>query len=254
MTELPPPPPGLLDGAALFLDFDGTLVSIADRHDAVVADDGLVALVPALARALEGRVAVVSGRSADEILTYLAAPRPAPGFTIAGSHGLEFLRPDGRLEAPDRPPELDRVLAEARAVAAGLPGVVVEAKPFGFALHYRLAPEHQAECDALGERLAAAAGLHVQRGKMVCEVRLAGADKGDAVRRLLALPPMAEGRPVFVGDDLTDEAGFRAAREAGGAGVLVGTRDGTAACFALPDVGAVRRWLAATVAGNQAEH
>ena len=241
--NLPPPPPTLLDGASLFLDFDGTLVELADRHDAVVANDAVRALLPALVRGLDGRVAVVSGRPVDQILHYLGADPAAPGFAVAGSHGLETVWPDGERSAPDRPPALDTAIATLEDTAAGMPGVVIEAKPFGVAIHYRQAPDRQAECDALGERIARQAGLLVQLGKMVCELKMAGADKGDAVRTLLARVPMAGSRAVFVGDDLTDEAGFRAAIETGGAGVLVGARGETAAAYALADVAAVRRWL-----------
>jgi trehalose 6-phosphate phosphatase len=244
MPTLPPPPPALLDGASLFLDFDGTLVELADRHDAVVADDAVKALLPALVHALGGRVAVVSGRPADQIIAYLDVDPAAPGFAVAGSHGLETIWPDGRRSAPDRPAALDRAIETLEDAATRMPGVVIEPKPFGVAIHYRQAPDRQSECDTLGERMAREAGLELQRGKMVCELKMAGADKGDAVRALLAAAPMTGARAVFVGDDLTDEAGFRAAHDSGGGGVLVGFREGTAAIFALPDVAAVHAWLA----------
>lgn len=244
MSMLPPPPPALLDGASLFLDFDGTLVELAERHDAVIADEAVKALLPGLVRALAGRVAVVSGRPADQILAYLAADPAAPAFAIAGSHGLETVWPDGTRSAPDRPAALDRAIAALDAAATRMPGVVIERKPFGVAIHYRQAPDAQAACDALGERIAREAGLQLQHGKMVCELKMAGADKGDAVRMLLAHSPMTGTHAVFIGDDLTDEAGFRAADDSGGAGILVGARNATAAAFALPDVAAVHGWLA----------
>lgn len=248
MSMLPPPPLTLLDGASLFLDFDGTLVELAERHDAVVADTTVRSLLPTLAHALDGRVAVVSGRPADQILAYLAADMAVPGFAVAGSHGLETVWPDGTRSAPDRPVALDRAIETLERAAAAMPGVVIEPKPFGVAIHYRQAPDRQAECDALGLAVAGEAGLALQHGKMVCELKMAGTDKGDAVRTLLARAPMIATRAVFVGDDLTDEAGFEAARDSGGAGILVGARDRTAASFALPDVAAVHRWLGAATA------
>jgi trehalose 6-phosphate phosphatase len=63
------------------------------------------------------------------------------------------------------------------------------------------------------------------------------------VRTLMARPPMTGTLPVFVGDDETDEAAFIAARELGGAGILVGEREGTAALYGLADPTAVRAWL-----------
>ena len=247
MVTLPSPPAALLDGASLFLDFDGTLVELADRHDAVVADDAVKALLAGLVRALGGRVAVVSGRPADQIIALLDADPAAPGFAIAGSHGLETLWPDGTRSVPDRPAALDRATGALDEAAARLPGVVIERKPFGVAIHYRRAPGYQAECEALGARIARDAGLGLQHGKMVCELKMTGADKGDAVCALLARSPMDGTRAIFVGDDLTDEAGFRAARASGGAGVLVGARETTAASFALADVSAVRGWLGTAV-------
>jgi trehalose 6-phosphate phosphatase len=239
----PPPDPVAVD-ISLFLDFDGTLVELAERHDAIRVDGRLRALVRALADRLDGRLAVVSGRTADEIVAYLHAADSNPPFAIAGSHGLELRWTDGRGEAPTRPAALDTILAALHALAAQHPGVVVEEKAFGAALHYRGAPDAGAACDALAETLAAGNGLHLQRGKMVAELRLPGADKGDALRRFMADPAMVATTPVFVGDDVTDEAGFAAAAERGGWGVHVGDIAVTAARYRLEDVTAVHHWLA----------
>ena len=227
---------------SLFLDFDGTLVDIAERPDAVVVAPSLGRLVTALAERLDGRVAMVSGRSAGAILSYLGIEGPTP-FAIAGSHGLELRWTDGRAEAPVRPEGLDEALAAFEALAEAHPGVMVEEKPFGAALHYRQAPEAGPACDALAEEVAAETGFAIQHGKMVVELRALGADKGDAVRRFMAEPPMAGTQPIFVGDDLTDEAGFRAAEELGGWGILVGGPRATAARYRLAGVDAVHEWL-----------
>jgi trehalose 6-phosphate phosphatase len=227
---------------SLFLDFDGTLVDIAERHDAVTVDPSIGRLVAALADRLDGRVAVVSGRDADAILAYLGGGGPAP-FAVAGSHGLELRWNDGRAEAPPRPDGLDEVMTAFEALAEDRPGVVVEEKPFGAALHYRQAPDAGPACDALAEAIAQGTGFAIQHGKMVVELRAPGADKGDAVRRFMAEPPMAGTRPVFIGDDLTDEAGFRAAEDLGGWGILVGGPRATAARYRLAGVDAVHEWL-----------
>jgi len=242
-ARLPAPPDPAADRISLFLDFDGTLVEIAERHDAVVVDDALRALIRALAGRLDGRLAVVSGRTADEIVAYLHAADSRPPFGIAGSHGLELRWTDGRGESPTRPDALDAILVALHALAAEHPGVAVEEKPFGAALHYRRAPDAGPACDALAEQLAQAHGLHLQRGKMVAELRLPGADKGDALRRFMADPAMAGTTPIFLGDDVTDEAGFAAAAELGGWGVLIGEAPVTAARYRLEDVTAVHRWL-----------
>jgi trehalose 6-phosphate phosphatase len=242
--RLPSPSADLIAGASLFLDFDGTLVEIAERHDAVQVDDGLRALVAALARRLEGRLAIVSGRSVDEILAYLVPPGGAPGFAIAGSHGLELMLPNGRRERPQPPETLTETIEELKQLARTTPGLVIEAKPFGAAVHYRQAPEAAAEVERLARTVAGRGVFTLQHGKMVWELRAVGPDKGDAVKALIAEAPMAGTRPVFVGDDLTDEAGFRAAITLGGAAVLVGERWDSAADHGLRDVAAVHAWLA----------
>jgi trehalose 6-phosphate phosphatase len=228
---------------SLFLDFDGTLVDIAERHDAVVVEPALGRLVAALADRLDGRVAVVSGRSAADILAYLGIVDTPAAITVAGSHGLELRWSDGRCEAPLRPDGLDDALEAFQALAEAHPGVVVEEKPYGAALHYRLAPDAGAACDALADAVAARTGFALQRGKMVVELRAHGADKGDAVRRFMNEPPMMGTRPIFIGDDLTDEAGFRAAEALGGWGVLVGGPRHTAARYRLAGVFEVHKWL-----------
>jgi len=240
---LPPPPEPIADSISLFLDFDGTLVELAERHDEVDASDALRALVGRLAEALPGRLAIVSGRTADEIVAYLHAADTQPPFAIAGSHGLERRWTDGRDEAPTRPDTLDAAIAALHALADAHPGVVVEEKPFGATLHYRRAPDAGPACDALTHELAAKYGLHLQRGKMVSEIRLPGADKGDAVRLFMNEAPFKGSTPLFLGDDVTDEAGFAAVTELGGWGVQIGDKPVTAARYALPDVAAVHRWL-----------
>lgn len=232
-----PPSNALSNGASLFLDFDGTLVEIADRPDAVVVDARLKRLVQALAVRLDGRVAIVSGRGADEIDALFGGLT----FPISGSHGAE-LRHGGTLHGPGRPAALDDTLDRMRALATATPGLIVEAKPLGVALHYRGAPEAEDACRVFVAGLAKATGLTLQAGKMVFELRASG-DKGSAIAGLMALPGFAGTRPVFLGDDLTDEPGFVVAARLGGAGVLVGPARASDAAYRLPDVAAVRRWL-----------
>jgi trehalose 6-phosphate phosphatase len=244
LPDLPRPPRDLLDGAALFLDFDGTLVELAATPDGVAVDDRLARLVARLSERLDGRVAIISGRSvgAIEALFGAALSTTAP-FAISGSHGLELVLPDGTRHMAERPAALDGIVAEMEDFAAARAGVLVETKPLGAALHYRGAPDARGDSDALATRLADAAGLHLQTGKMMIEVRVPGADKGTALDRLMALSPMAGHRPIFLGDDDTDEPAMIAAARAGGAGVLIGDPRETAAAWRLPDVVATRDWL-----------
>jgi len=141
------------------------------------------------------------------------------------------------------PAALAQARAQIRGFAEGAAGLLVEEKPASIALHFRGAPEREAEAKALFEALAQRTGLAVQPGKMVLELRPAGADKGDALAQLMAEPAFAGKRPVFVGDDLTDEHAFAAAAAMGGAGILVGPARATAASWRLDDVAAVAAWL-----------
>lgn len=235
-----PPPLDLLASHALFLDFDGTLVELADRPDAVSVDSDLHALLARLAAALPDRVAIVSGRSIAQLDAMLGDA--ADGLVLAGSHGAELRTGDD--PAPViAPPALPAIAVAMDRFAATRPGVVVERKSLGAALHYRLVPEHEAEARALAAALAAEHGLRLQHGKMMAEVRADG-DKGRAVAALAAGAAMAGFPPLVLGDDVTDEDGFAAAARLGGAGVLVGEPRETAAAHMLPDVAAVRRWLA----------
>ena len=237
-AALAAPPRDLLRGASLFLDFDGTLVELAPRPDAVVVDARVLRLLTALQEALAGRVAIVTGRPAAEVATFF----PESLLAIGGSHGSEILWPGETGATGDRPGWIADAAARARALAEAHPGVLVEVKPFGIALHYRAAPEAEAACRALAEELAGP-DVHLQPGKMVIELRQAGSDKGSAVAAFLADPRMAGTRPIVLGDDLTDEAAFTAAAERGGAGVLVGPERETAARYRLDDVTTTLDWL-----------
>lgn len=236
---LPAPPHDLLAGASLFLDFDGTLVELEDRPDLVHADDALIALTRQLGEALDGRLAIVTGRASGHILDLFGEV----AFAIGGSHGVEFRWPDGRTATPDVPATLPDVIAELHRFAEGHDGVVVETKPFGAGLHYRMAPHIEDDARAIAGELAQAHGLHLQPGKMMVELRAATGDKGAAIQRLMAEAPFAGTCPVFLGDDVTDEDGFRAVAAMEGAGILVGAPRPTDAGYRLNDVAAVREWL-----------
>ena len=240
--DIPPPPLSLLDGAALFLDFDGTLVELAEAPDAISVPGELAGLLAHLSARLEGRLALVSGRALGDLDRHI----DCPGVAMSGSHGLELRLTDGRVLPVARPPALDAASEEIRRFAerAG-DGLIVEEKPASVAVHFRHAPEREAEVAELVDRLAASTGLVVQRGKMVAELRPAGADKGDAVVALMREPGFAGARPLFLGDDFTDEHAFQAAAVMGGAGVLVGPRRETAARYRLDGVAEVARWLRA---------
>ena len=238
---LPPPSREILVDASLFLDFDGTLAEIAPHPGAVVVENRLRTLLARLDATLDGRIAIVSGRPVSQLQQLLGLTT----LSMAGSHGTELYWPDGTSSQPERPESLGPVIQEFTRLQKAHLGIVIERKPFGVALHYRGEPQAEAACRQLATSLAASTELTLQAGKMVFELRLPGADKGAALKSLMARPNLAGTLPVFIGDDDTDEPAFRAVAELGGAGILVGPVRPTAARYRLPDVAATLAWLEA---------
>lgn len=237
---LPPPPSISPAGHALFIDFDGTLVRLVDRPDQVRADPDLINLLRALLSSFGRRLAIISGRSIAQ-LDRMIGPL-AERITLAGSHGAEH-RYGGVLFQPARPEGLEAASEDVRAFAARHPGMIVEPKSLGIALHYRMLPSLAPETNAAARVIALRHGLSVQPGKMMIELRGPGCDKGTAVSALLERPALRGCVPVVIGDDLTDEPALAVAEARDGIGILVGGGRPSAASYALADIGAVRDWL-----------
>ena len=225
---------------ALLLDIDGTIVDIAPTPTSVRVTPGLKEALTRLVGLTGGALALVSGRSLADIDRLFAPLRLA----AIGGHGAEFRPAHGeQAEARDPlglEPELRRKL---RAVAGG--GVVAEDKGFSVALHYRLAPDRAAlVCDAVNKICAEPwdAPIEVLPGKAVIEIKHAGFSKATGVRELMTHAPFKGRRPVFIGDDTTDETVFAILPELDGFGFSVGRRvAGVAGCFETP--ADVRAWL-----------
>lgn len=235
-------PPLLTAGDALYLDFDGTLTDIAPRPDAVTIARELPQLLETLRMHLDGAVAIVTGRRLDEIDTWLAPLRLAG----AGLHGAELRRGPDTDSSEHRTPAVPIIAKILQQRFGDDSRLIVENKGASVALHFRAAPTRAEECIEALTELARAHGLDIVLGKMVVEARPPGIDKGVALRALAAHPPFSRRRPVFVGDDVTDEAGFAAVHADGGFGVKVG--DGaTAARYRCHGVDGVHTWLEASL-------
>jgi trehalose 6-phosphate phosphatase len=208
----------LFPSCALFLDFDGTLVDIAPQPDAVVVPPALIHTLESLHRYLGGALALISGRPIEQIDEYLGPVK----LPIAGVHGLERRNASGEVTLLPAHP-LDTVEQLARELARDHPRLRLEIKRGSIALHYRQAPQLESAClETMQRAVDQSPGLTLLRGKMVIEAKPGGATKGAAIEAFMAEPPFAGRRPVFVGDDVTDEVGFATVQRMQGLGVKVG--------------------------------
>lgn len=132
-------------------------------------------------------------------------------FPLAGVHGAERRDIHDQTHIVSLPDALTQTLQKRLSAAlADLPGTELEAKGMAFALHYRQAPQHGDAVLALAQTVADAhPQLALQPGKCVVELKPKGINKGAAIAAFMAEAPFKGRTPVFLGDDLTDEAGFR---------------------------------------------
>lgn len=238
-----PPPPDLRIPRALFLDVDGTLLEIAPAPDRVVVPARLRQLLADVAETMGGALALVSGRPIAQLDALFR-----PGIvSCAGLHGLE--RRDAR-GVMHRPTISDDRLARARGFLAAIvevnPGLLLENKHSTLALHYRQAPKLEGIARRVVEQALETLGADycLLEGKMVFELKPDGFSKSTAIAAFLRELPFEGRRPIFVGDDRTDEAGLSYVRNLGGLAIHVGPEQATShAQWRLADVPAVHAWL-----------
>jgi trehalose 6-phosphate phosphatase len=241
------PPPRLDAHSAVFLDVDGTLLEIAARPELVQVPRALPPLIARVSEERQGALALISGRPLAELDRLF---QPWHG-AAAGLHGVERRRADSTLDCvldSLSAAALDRIRPRLAMLARSDSRLILEDKGGTVALHYRAAPEREPEIRAYTEglRREAAMQLRLIAGKMVVEFQPLHVNKGLAIAAFLGEPPFLGRRPVFVGDDTTDEDGFAEIRRRRGIGVRVGPPRETAATHCLPSVAAVRAWLAKT--------
>lgn len=207
-----------LCSCAYFLDADGTLLDIMPHPEDVVADETLRTLLAGLVGAARGALALVTGRAIKDI-DRIFAPLI---FPVAGLHGAEIRFPDRSRGNSPNDGAMDGVRQPLADFMAAHPGLRLEDKGAALAVHFRQAPDLADEVLEFLRLLAQQTGLAVQEGKMVAELKQAHYDKGNGIAALLANPPFLGRKPVFIGDDLTDESGFVFVNAQGGVSVRVG--------------------------------
>lgn len=197
---------------------------MAATPDGVEVEPSLKELLTRVSAALDGALALVSGRPVAD-LDRLFSPRRWPA---AGVHGLERRDAAGHWHAHQATDEarIGQARTRLHQLSATLPGTIVEDKGPTVALHYRQAPQHEEQARLGARSIAREIGgdFHLLEGRKVLELRPDGASKADAVRAFLGEPPFEGGRPIFVGDDVTDQAALAEVERIGGLSVAVGDR------------------------------
>jgi trehalose 6-phosphate phosphatase len=245
-----PPAVVNLDQCALLLDIDGTLLDLAPTpHEVIVPPDLVPTLTGLLART-SGALALVSGRSLEDI-DWIFMPARYPSV---GGHGAEMrLSIDSEAVATHAPPMNADLKRRFAAIAQLHPDILVEDKGYSFALHFRQVPHLEtAIYDAVSAVRADLpnAPLEVLPGKSVCEIKHSGFTKATGVRELMSHAPFKGRRPVFLGDDVTDETVFAIMPDFDGLSFSVGRKaQGVAGCFSEPNE--VRGWLAGLLDGSR---
>jgi trehalose 6-phosphate phosphatase len=235
---------------AILLDIDGTLLDFAPSPQQVRVPADLHKTLSRLNELTGGALALVSGRPLADI-DLIFAPLE---LAAIGGHGAEWrTAPGGKITLRAKP--LDAALKHKLAALSALgPSVLAEDKGYSLALHYRLAPDKADEVRAAVAAVCAEAEpgtVEILPGKFVVEIKRTGVTKASAVRELMNIAPFANRKPIFVGDDITDEPVFGVVAELGGLGFSVGQVDATVnGRFAQPQ--SVRAWLAQLAAGRGA--
>lgn len=221
---------------ALFLDIDGTLLDIAPAPDEVMIPPGLLDDLARLYEKLGGALALISGRSIENIYR-LFSPLRLP---VSGAHGAQWLTCAEHGEKDPLPVAISQAVIEK---LSAYPELVFEDKRYAMAVHYRNAPELRDKVERILRDIVSASGepLSVMRGKMVYEIVSPGHNKGTAIEYFMGQAPFAGRRPVFLGDDETDIFAMDACRKLGGIWAYVGKDIPAGHPFSSPSD--VRLWL-----------
>ena len=211
-----------LSECALLLDIDGTLLDFAATPREVWVPPELAISLSRLTQLTSGALAMVSGRSLNDI-DLIFAPQV---FPAVGGHGAELRRSSSSETIAVQASPLDKELKRRLAALAKIsPGILLEDKGYSLALHYRLAP-HAA--DEIFRGVSAIQAdmpeqlIEILPGKSVCEIKHSGFTKATGVIQLMDTAPFKGRRPIFLGDDVTDQSVFTIMPEMNGIAFAVG--------------------------------
>lgn len=227
---------------AILLDIDGTLLDIALTPHDVRVPPALRKTLSTLKERTDGAIALVSGRSLSDIDLIFSPLKLA----AVGGHGAEIrVNPDTNVNGAKSRYLDKKTRARLIEVAEVDEGVIMEDKGYSVALHYRLAPNKKRAIEDAVAIICSelpAGTVEILPGKAVIEIKKSGFNKGTALRDLMQQAPFVGRKPIFVGDDVTDETAFAVVPEFEGVAISVGRMvPGVAQRFETPSD--VRRWL-----------
>ncbi|KUO67317.1 MAG: hypothetical protein APF80_04040 [Alphaproteobacteria bacterium BRH_c36] len=237
--KLPNLPPA--ETIALFLDFDGTLVEIAEHPDAVALDSATKVALAILSSRLGNALAIITGREI-EVIDRFIAPLELP---VAGIHGLQRRNSNGDIPVNSNTTAEFVAILKTRLspLVEREDGLILEVKTASVALHYRARPELQQIClEACENAIEDLSDIELKRGKMVLEAKPNTADKGTAILDYMSEPPFSGRTPWFAGDDVTDEDAFDVVNRLGGVSIKVGPGE-TVATHSAESTAGFLKWL-----------
>lgn len=226
-------------GYCLFLDIDGTLADFCDDPEQSFIPQSTLAAIEAIMH-YQVPVIAVTGRHievAQQLFKQLSLP-------VAGLHGLDIMLDRNNSLSPDLSHiDFVRLRQKLEHACTEYPRLLLEDKQHSFALHYRQCPELEPVAHDIMQQLQASyPHMKLNHGKCVVEILPKQADKGHAIQIILAHLQLEHVTPLFIGDDVTDESGFRAVNAQQGISIKVGTGS-TDAIYRLKDTATVAEFL-----------
>ena len=225
---------------ALFLDVDGTLLEFCNNPDDVYPGVELNLILKSLSSLLKGALALVTGRRVLEI-DRIFHPLQLP---VGGQHGLEHRDAEGNFKLVKSLKFPENIRSQIQCFGEIYPECAIEDKSLTMAIHYRRAPKLEEKVlKFVNKLIEGEKHFHAISGNMVIEIKPLGVDKGHSIALFMENEPFLDKLPIFIGDDVTDEDGFKYINANNGISIKVGTRTSSLARYNLNNVNAVHDWL-----------